>query len=119
MTLEPIDGCPHSVEGYVTGQRSVLDQGSAGCRTGRTLGVPGGVSVLVIREPAGDGLLRCGDEVLTSQPPPACSAIPEKAGTVWPGLRLADPASGLEVVCTRAGHGVLTFAGRPMQLRGH
>lgn len=103
----------------MTGQRSALDQDRVDCSTGRTLGVPGGVSVLVIREPAGDGLLRCGDEVLTPQPPPACSAIPEKTGTIWPGQRFADPASGLEVVCTRAGHGVLTFAGRPMHLRGH
>jgi hypothetical protein len=105
------------MEGQVIGRQSALSHGGAACGVGRTLGVPGGISVLVIRAPAEDGPLRCGDEILTLQPPPACSAIPAKTGTIRPGQWFTDPASGLEVVCTRAGYGVLTFAGRAMQLR--
>jgi len=82
-----------------------------------TLGVPSGVSVLVMRAPDEDGILRCDGELLTPQRPPACSAIPDKSGTIRPGDRFSDPVSGLEVVCTRAGDGVLSFAGRPLQRR--
>lgn len=101
----------------MTGRQSAPSHGGVACGVGRTLGVPGGVSVLVTRAPAEDGPLRCGDEILTPQQPPACSALPAKTGTIHPGQWFTDPASGLEVVCTRAGHGVLTFAGRPMQSR--
>lgn len=82
-------------------------------RTGMTLGIPGGVSVLVIRAPAGAGVLTCGGEVLLPQRPPACSAR-AGFGTIRPGERFTDPASGLEVVCTRAGCGTLAFGGRPL-----
>jgi hypothetical protein len=84
---------------------------------GRTLGLPGRLSVVVITPPGEDGLLTCGGEALMPQPPPACSLSVREPGTIRPGQRFTDPVSGLEVVCTRAGHGVLTFAGRPLQPR--
>ena len=99
------------------GRQSALSLDSAACGVGRTLGVPGGVSVLVTCAPAEDGLLRCDGEILIAQQPPACSALPGKTGRIRPGQWFTDPVSGLEVVCTRAGHGLLTFAGRPMQPR--
>jgi hypothetical protein len=82
---------------------------------GDTLGLPVGVSVLVIRPPDRTGVLRCSDTVLTPQPPPPCSAVPAEPGTILPGERFADSGSGLEIVRTRAGQGILTFDGRPMQ----
>ena len=98
-------------------QTSAADLVSASHGIGRTLGVPGGVSVLVTRTPDEHGTLRCGDDVLKPQRPPACSAAPAESTTIRPGTRFIDPASGLEVVCTRAGHGTLTFNGRLMQPR--
>jgi hypothetical protein len=32
--------------------------------------------------------------------------------TLRPGLRYREPASGLEVLCLRAGHGQLTYTGQ-------
>jgi hypothetical protein len=83
---------------------------------GQTLGVAGGVSVLVTRAPDEHGVLRCGGDVLTPQRPPACGAPRTGSGTIRPGTWFTDQVSGLQVVCTRAGHGTLTFAGRPMVL---
>jgi hypothetical protein len=99
----------------VVSRLSAVSRGSALHSVGRTLGVPGGVSVLVTCAPDEDGILRCGDEILTPQPPPACSVPLAEIGTIRPGQWFTDPVSGLKAVCTRAGQGVLTFAGRPMQ----
>jgi len=82
---------------------------------GATMGLPAGLSVLVTRAPDRIGVLRCNDEVLTRQLPPPCSAAPATSGSILPGDRFRDPASGLEIVCTRAGQGALTFDGRPME----
>jgi hypothetical protein len=81
---------------------------------GTTLGLPSGVSVLVTRAPRKGGVLRCDGDVLTPQRPPACSAG-AGTGTIRAGQRFTEPVSGLEIVCTRAGDGALTFAGRPLQ----
>jgi hypothetical protein len=96
---------------------SIISRESALYGTGCTLGLPGGPSVLVTSAPDGDGLLTCRGEALGLQAPPACSLPAPASGAIQPGQRFTDPVSGLEVVCTRAGHGVLTFAGRPMQRR--
>jgi hypothetical protein len=98
--------------------QSMVSQESTRYSVGRTLGLPGRLSVLVISAPAEDGLLTCGGETLVPQPPPACSLPAWNAGTIRPGQRFTDPVSGLQLVCTRAGHGVLTFAGRPLQPQG-
>jgi hypothetical protein len=95
----------------------MVSQESALYGVGCTLGLPGGPSVLVTSASAGDGLLTCRGETLVPQAPPACSLSPQASGTIQPGQRFTDLASGLEVVCTRAGQGVLTFAGRSMQRR--
>lgn len=81
---------------------------------GGTLGIAGGVAVLVTCAPQPTDVLKCDGDVLTAQRPPACSAS-AGSGTIRPGDSLTDPVSGLEVVCTRAGSGILTFAGRPLQ----
>jgi hypothetical protein len=98
----------------VVSLQSTASQQSTRYGPGRTLGLPGGPSVLVTSVPDGDGLLACGSEALVAQRPPACSQPARGSGTIQPGQWFTDPASGLEVVCTRAGHGVLTFDGRPL-----
>jgi hypothetical protein len=95
-------------------QASATSQEDALPVIGKTLGLPGGVSVLVTRTPDQPGVLRCDGYLLTPQQPPACST-PGGAGTIRPGEWFTDPVSGFEVVCTRAGSGILTFADRPLQ----
>jgi hypothetical protein len=97
-------------------QTSAMSQEDALPAIGKTLGLPVGVSVLVTRAPDRQGVLRCDGDILTPQRPPACST-PGGTGTIRPGEWFTDPVSGLEVVCTRSGHGILTFADRPLQRR--
>jgi hypothetical protein len=84
---------------------------------GQTLGVSGGVSVMVISPPSKEGVALCGTSRLTPQRPPACGAPLVADGTIHPGERFTDPVSGLEVVCTRAGDGMLSFDGRNLRRR--
>ena len=79
-----------------------------------TMGVTDGVAVLVTHAPDGPGELRCDGTLLTKRRPPACSIASSSTGTIAIGQHFADQASGLELVCTFAGNGVLTFAGRPL-----
>jgi hypothetical protein len=43
---------------------------------------------------------------------------PSLAGGTQMGKRYADEASGLEVLCTKAGAGTLTLDGAPIELKG-
>lgn len=58
-----------------------------------------------------------GEELVTS--PPEAGGAPHTAGgpQVLLGKRYHDPESGLEVLCTRAGHGLLTFDSRPLEVK--
>lgn len=98
-------------------QTSAVSHGGVLPSTGMTLGIHGGVSVLVTRAPDEHGVLTCCGKVLTPQRPPACSAMRTGSGAIRPGMWFTDLTSGLEVVCTRAGDGALSFAGRPLQRR--
>jgi hypothetical protein len=80
----------------------------------RTLGLPGGPAVLVIRPPNCRGELRCDDSLMLNRRPPACSQAARRAGSIRPGQRLADELSGVVVLCTLAGDGRLTFDGREL-----
>jgi hypothetical protein len=93
---------------------ATADKAEPPYRAGRTWGAPGGVAVLVTRETIEQGELTCDGEVLTPQAPPRCSEEPTASGTIRPGDRLTDPGSGLEVLCTRGGQGLLAFRGKPM-----
>lgn len=94
--------------------RSAVAEVGAPLSVGTTWGISGGVTVLVTRAADEHGVLKCGGAVLTPQRPPACSTVQGGSGSIRLGERFADPMSGLEVVCTRAGDGLLTFAGRSM-----
>jgi hypothetical protein len=83
---------------------------------GQTLGVRDGIRLLVWRPPRGNGVLACEGIPLANMKPGPCSErLPGPAGTTTrPGQWLRDPVSGLEMLCTRAGSGALTFGGRPI-----
>jgi hypothetical protein len=88
-------------------------------RDQQTLGFPGGIAVLVRHAPSEPGVIRCDGKVLTSRRPPACSSVtPDRSGTIRPGDLFTDHMSGLELVCTFPGDGVLTFQGRSLQRLG-
>jgi hypothetical protein len=101
-------------ESAVRSQTSAMSHEDELPGMGKTLGLAVGVSVFVTRAPDEEGVLRCDGDILAPQRPPACSAR-TGTGTIRPGERFTDPASGLEVVCTRPGSGTLTFADRPLQ----
>jgi hypothetical protein len=72
--------------------------------------------LIVVRPPAREVELRCGgaplvpvDGVVESYPLDAGQA----AGTLL-GKRYADPDSGLELLCTKAGEGSLSLDGAPL-----
>jgi hypothetical protein len=68
----------------------------------------------VIRAPRRRGQLRCAGSLLVNRQPPACSEPPRRAGSIRPGLQLADELSGVIVLCTVGGDGILTFDGREL-----
>jgi len=72
---------------------------------------------IVIRAADGDGELSCGGAPITAADEPAtdASALSEaQEGAPQLGKRYVDEESNLEVLCTKAGFGALSFAGRPL-----
>lgn len=69
-------------------------------------------AIVVIRPPAGEVELTCDGAPLAEAEQPATGNSGE--GEVLLGKRYADPNSGLEVLCTRGGTGVLAVDGRPL-----
>jgi hypothetical protein len=86
----------------------------AACRleAGETVGIAGGLALLVVRAPAAHGALCIDTVVLTLRAAPSCGARSTGPGAIRAGDRFHDGVTGLEVVCTEPGDGVLTFAGR-------
>jgi len=81
-------------------------------------------SVVVVRPPATPVVLTCGDAPMTEQeqpgradPPAAGAGGGAEPGTLL-GKRYTDPQTGLEVLCTHAGAGVLAADGRPLAVVG-
>jgi nitrite reductase/ring-hydroxylating ferredoxin subunit len=96
-----------------------LDARRQDLRTGQTLGMRDGIRLLVWRPPRGNGVVACDGIPLANMRPGPCSEQTPGAGgaTIWPGQWMIDPVSGLEVLCTRAGPGALTFDGRELMPR--
>jgi hypothetical protein len=75
------------------------------------------VSVVVVRAPAQPVRLTCDERpFVADEHPPGRDAT--GASVILLGKRYADRESGLEVLCTRAGAGVLAVDGRPLQQLG-
>jgi hypothetical protein len=75
------------------------------------------VSVVVVRAPADPVQLTCDGRPLHEDERPAGAGVPG-APAVLLGKRYGDRDSGLEVLCTRAGAGVLAVDGRPLEQLG-
>lgn len=95
--------------------RDLADSAWSTVTAGSTLAVSEGPALLVMKAADTPGALRCGAAELKPHRPPSCwtPAVPD--GSIRPGDRYLEPVSGLEVLCTRGGNGILTFAGRPMR----
>jgi hypothetical protein len=82
----------------------------------QTLGSEQGMTVLVVRPPRGPGELCCDGIAMFNRRPASCSVSSLSKGRIRLGQRLRDSVSGLEVVCTYAGNGALSFDGRPLKV---
>jgi hypothetical protein len=58
-----------------------------------------------------------GEELVTSPPGGGSAPRAPDGPQILLGKRYHDPASGLEVLCTHAGAGVLAVDSRPMELK--
>lgn len=75
---------------------------------------------VVVRAAQEDGKLTCGGVpvVVAGELPTEATSLSEaQNGGVLLGKRYVDESSGLEVLCTKAGLGVLAFAGRALTLK--
>jgi hypothetical protein len=78
-----------------------------------------GTEVIVVRAPSVDAEIACGGEPMAKNDPTAV-AKPNGAATgpgTLLGKRYADEEIGLELLCTKAGHGQLSVDGRVLALR--
>lgn len=70
--------------------------------------------VVVVRAPQGDVEVTCGGHPLIAADGGASAeheVVPGHEGATQIGKRYADPESGLELLCTKAGDGALFVAG--------
>jgi hypothetical protein len=77
--------------------------------------------VVVVRAPSGDVEVGCGGAPLLEdgQDAPAGATLDASLGDgPLVGKRYADEDAGLELLCTRAGTGALTLAGRALLVKG-
>jgi hypothetical protein len=73
--------------------------------------------VVVVRPPTSPSVLECGGAPMLdikAQRPTNGAVAPGHAAASLLGKRYADEASGLEVLCTKAGAGSLAVDDRPM-----
>jgi hypothetical protein len=78
-----------------------------------------GTEVIVVRAPSVDTEIACGGEPMARNEPAGAAAANGAAagpGTLL-GKRYADEEIGLELLCTKAGHGQLSVDGRVLALR--
>lgn len=74
---------------------------------------------VIVRVPA-DGAIQCGGTAMIAfadAKPDDGAVDPAFAGGSAIGKRYADAASGLEMLCTKAGAGTLAIDGRALELR--
>ena len=76
--------------------------------------------VVIVRPPEGDHALGCGGADMIALDADRSGGTPtaELSGGTQMGKRYAEEASGIEVLCTKAGAGTLTLDGTPIELKG-
>jgi hypothetical protein len=79
-----------------------------------------GTEVIVVRAPSSEVDLRCGGRSMVAKGGAAEADAPldaqHSSGTEL-GKRYADAATGLEVLCTKAGEGSLSLGDEPLPLK--
>ena len=76
--------------------------------------------VVVVKGPREPGVLACGGTAMLAmgaERPAGAAPDPQLSGGTQLGKRYADEMQGLELLCTKAGKGSLTFEGRPLTIR--
>jgi hypothetical protein len=75
--------------------------------------------VIVVRIPTGPVELAIDDVALTDEPTEPPAGVPESTGpaAIELGKRYVDDATGIELLCARAGTGTLSCNGNVMVLR--
>jgi hypothetical protein len=77
--------------------------------------------VVVVRSLGSPATLKCGgaEMVLIGTEGDAGSSIdPDLAGGTQLGKRYTSEASGIEILCSKAGEGTLTLDGEPLEIKG-
>ena len=76
--------------------------------------------VVVVRASSEAAALECGGHAMLMhgvERPAGLSPSPDRADGIQVGKRYFDEETGVEVLCSKAGAGSLSMAGRPLQLR--
>jgi hypothetical protein len=74
--------------------------------------------VIVVRGPSGETVIACGGAAMVPNVPDSSpTGTSEPSGLTLLGKRYEDAESGLELLCVKAGAGILTCSGRVMPIR--
>jgi hypothetical protein len=77
----------------------------------------GQTEIIVVRSPATTVELSCGGQPMTADAVPSAAGIGTGGDDAVMGKRYVDAASGLEVLCTKPGSGVLAADGRTLTIK--
>ena len=77
----------------------------------------GDTEIIVVRPPATPVELSCGGQPMTANLATRAPAASSTESDTVLGKRYVDTETGLEVLCTKAGPGVLTADGRQLTLK--
>lgn len=74
--------------------------------------------LMVVKAPPGEHELHCGGTaMLAAAAPEGASPDPALAGEVLIGKRYVNADESLELLCTKAGKGLLSLDGAPLQVK--
>ena len=77
----------------------------------------GDTEIIIVRSPATHVELSCGGQLMTANLATAATATPSTDNDTVLGKRYVDTDTGLEVLCTKPGPGVLTADGRQLTIK--
>ncbi|SPM31555.1 hypothetical protein [Mycobacterium terramassiliense] len=76
-----------------------------------------GTEIIVVRSPAAPVELSCGGQPMTANLAAGAAGQPTAENDTVLGKRYVDTDTGLEVLCTKAGPGVLSADGRQLTIK--
>ncbi|MCW2511053.1 MAG: hypothetical protein JWR11_95 [Mycobacterium sp.] len=77
----------------------------------------GSTEIIIVRPAASPVELSCGGQPMTTNLAAAATSSASSANDTLLGKRYVDSDTALEVLCTKAGPGVLTADGRPLTVK--